>query len=221
NVVRVLIGNEVMLRGDAPAEELYAYLDRARKAIRLPVGTAEPWHVRLSHAELAAHVDFIAVHLLPYWEGIPVEQAVEYSIRRFEEVRARFPDKPIIIGEVGWPSNGRTREGAVASMANEALFLRRFLEHAEREGYIYYLMEAFDQPWKATFEGAVGAYWGVYDVDRRPKFEFTAPIVRVPQWQVLATVSVLVALFILALLYFNSATLRKRGRSFLAVIVFP
>ncbi len=221
NVVRVLIGNEVVLRGDLTAEEMHAYLDRARAAIRQPVGTAEPWHVWLANPELADHVDFIAVHLLPYWEGIPVEKAVEYSIQRFEEVQAQFPGKPVIIGEVGWPSNGRTREGAVASMANEALFLRRFLEIAEKEGYVYYLMEAFDQPWKATFEGAVGAYWGVYDVERQPKFEFTKPIVRVPQWHVLATVSVLVALFVLALLYFNSATLRKRGRSFLAVIVFP
>jgi exo-beta-1,3-glucanase (GH17 family)/cellulose synthase/poly-beta-1,6-N-acetylglucosamine synthase-like glycosyltransferase len=221
NVVRVLIGNEVILRGDVPLDEMYAYLDRARAAIHQPVGTAEPWHVWLSHPGLADHVDFIAIHLLPYWEGVPVESAVTYSLQRFEQVRARFPGKPIIIGEVGWPSNGRTREGAVASMANEALFLRRFLERAEAEGYIYYLMEAFDQPFKAAYEGAVGAYWGVYDVDRQPKFEFTAPIVRVPQWQVLATVSVLVALFILALLYLNSATLRKRGRSFLAVIVFP
>ncbi len=221
NVVRVLIGNEVVLRGDVPLDEMYAYLDRARAAIHQPVGTAEPWHVWLANPGLADHVDFIAIHLLPYWEGVPVENAVAYSVQRYEEVRAKFPDKPIIIGEVGWPSNGRTREGAVASMANEALFLRRFLQHAEAEGYIYYLMEAFDQPWKASFEGAVGAYWGVYDVDRRPKFEFTAPIVRVPQWHVLATVSVLVALFILALLYLNSATLRKRGRSFLAVIVFP
>ena len=221
NVVRVLIGNEVVLRGDIPPDEMYAYLDRARAAIRQPVGTAEPWHVWISHPELADHVDFIAVHLLPYWEGIPVERAVDYSVQRYKEVQAKFPGKPIIIGEVGWPSNGRTREGAVASTANEALFLRRFLQYADAEGYVYYLMEAFDQPWKATFEGAVGAYWGVYDVNRQPKFEFTAPIVRVPQWQVLATVSVLVALFILALLYLNSATLRKRGRSFLAVIVFP
>ena len=221
NVVRVLIGNEAVLRGDVPLEEMYAWLDRARAAIRQPVGTAEPWHVWLTHPELADHVDFIAIHLLPYWEGLPVERAVEYSIQRYEQVRARFPGKPIIIGEVGWPSNGRTREGAVASTANEALFLRRFLQHADAKGYIYYLMEAFDQPWKATFEGAVGAYWGVYDVDRRPKFEFTAPIVRVPQWHVLATVSVLVALFILALLYLNSTMLRKRGRSFLAVVVFP
>ena len=221
NVVRVLIGNEVVLRGDLPAEEFYAYLDRARAAIRQPVGTAEPWHVWLANPELAEHVDFIAVHLLPYWEGIPVETAVDYSIERYREVQRAFPDKPTIIGEVGWPSHGRTREGAVASMANEALFLRRFLERAEAAGDIYYLMEAFDQPWKASFEGAVGAYWGVYDVERQPKFEFTAPIVRVPQWHVLATVSVLVALFILALLYLNSETLRKRGRSFLAVIVFP
>ena len=221
NVVRVLIGNEVVLRGDVPLDEMYAYLERAREAIHQPVGTAEPWHVWLANPGLADHVDFIAIHLLPYLEGVPVDQAVEFSVQRYEQVRARFPGKPIIIGEVGWPSNGRTREGAVASMANEALFLRRFLERAKAEGYIYYLMEAFDQPFKANYEGAVGAYWGVYDVDRQPKFEFTAPIVRVPQWQVLATVSVLVALFILALLYLNSSTLRKRGRSFLAVIVFP
>lgn len=65
NVVRVLIGNEVVLRGDIPPDEMYAYLDRARAAIRQPVGTAEPWHVWISHPELADHVDFIAVHLLP------------------------------------------------------------------------------------------------------------------------------------------------------------
>ena len=35
-------------------------------------------------------------------------------------------------------------------------------------------------------EGAVGSYWGVYDVNRKPKFEFTAPIVRVPEWHILA-----------------------------------
>ena len=140
NVVRVLIGNEAVLRGDVPLEEMYAWLDRAREAIRQPVGTAEPWHVWISHPELADHVDFIAIHLLPYWEGIPVERAVEYSVQRYKEVQAKFPGKPIIIGEVGWPSNGRTREGAVASMANEALFLRRFLQYAEAEGYVYYLM---------------------------------------------------------------------------------
>jgi exo-beta-1,3-glucanase (GH17 family)/cellulose synthase/poly-beta-1,6-N-acetylglucosamine synthase-like glycosyltransferase len=220
NVVRVLIGNEVILRGDLPLEELEKYLDRAREAIGQPVGTAEPWHTWLAHPELAQHVDFIGVHLLPYWEGVDVDHAVDYSMTQFKRLQQTFPHKQIVIAEIGWPSRGRTRESAMASDANEALFLRRFLYRAHKEQIVYYVMEAFDQPWKAHMEGAVGSYWGVYDVNRHPKFAFTAPIVRVPEWHILAAVSVAVALAVLGLLYLNSDALRNRGRSFLAVVVY-
>jgi exo-beta-1,3-glucanase (GH17 family)/cellulose synthase/poly-beta-1,6-N-acetylglucosamine synthase-like glycosyltransferase len=220
NVVRVFIGNEVVLRGDLPIEELEKYLDRARAAISPPVSTAEPWHVWLAHPELAQHVDFIGVHLLPYWEGVPVERAVDYSLAQYRRLQQAFPHKPIVVAEIGWPSRGRTRESAVASEANEALFLRRFLHKAVQQGIVYYVMEAFDQPWKAYLEGAVGSYWGVYDVNRQPKFAFTAPIVRVPEWHVLAAVSVAVALALLGLLYLNSEALRFRGRGFLALVVY-
>ncbi|HUI61621.1 MAG TPA: glycosyltransferase [Steroidobacteraceae bacterium] len=220
NVMRVFIGNEVVLQGYVPIKELEEYLDRAREAIGQPVGTAEPWHVWIAHPELAQHVDFIGIHLLPYWEGVPVEAAVDYSLAQYRRVQKAFPDKPVIIAEVGWPSHGRTRQSAVASEANEALFLRRFLARAEHERLIYYLMEAFDQPWKAYMEGAVGSYWGVYDVNRHAKFAFTADIVRVPEWHTLAAISVAVALLVLGVFYFNSKALRNRGRSFLAVVVY-
>ena len=205
-----------MLRGDLPIEELEGYLDRARDALEQPVSTAEPWHVWLAHPDLAQHVDFIAVHLLPYWEGVSVDVAVDYSLAQFKHLQKAFPGKPIVVAEIGWPSRGRTRESAVASEANEALFLRRFLAQAHKRQINYYVMEAFDQPWKAYMEGAVGSYWGVYDVNRRPKFEFTAPIVRIPEWHILAAVSVAVALLLLGILYLNSDALRNRGRSFLA-----
>ena len=220
NVMRVFVGNEVVLRGELTSQELGKYLDRARDSIGQPVSTAEPWHVWLAHPDLVRHVDFIGVHLLPYWEGVSVEAAVDYSFAQFHRLQKAFPGKPIVIAEIGWPSHGRTRESAVASDANEALFLRRFLIRAEHDKIMYYLMEAFDQPWKAVQEGAAGSYWGVYDVERRPKFEFTAPIVRVPEWHVLAAISVAVALMVLFVLYFNSSTLRNRGRSFLAVVVY-
>ncbi|MGP8034781.1 MAG: glycosyltransferase [Steroidobacteraceae bacterium] len=220
NVVRVLIGNEVLLRGDLAVEELDRYLDRARAAIGQPVGTAETWDTWLAHPELAQHVDFIGVHLLPYWEGVPVDAAVDYSFAQLKRLQKTFPHKPIVIAEIGWPSRGRTHESAVASEANEALFLRRFLYRAEKEQITYYVMEAFDQPWKAYQEGAVGSYWGVYDVNRRPKFAFTAPIVRIPEWHILAAVSIGVSLLMLGLLYLNSGTLRNRGRSFLAIVVY-
>ena len=220
NVVRVIIGNEVLFRGDLKIEELARYLDRARASIGQPVGTAETWHTWLAYPELAQHVDFIGVHLLPYWEGVAVDRAVDYSFSQLRRLQKAFPHKPIVIAEIGWPSRGRTRESAVASDANEALFLRRFLQRAEQEQIVYYVMEAFDQPWKAYLEGAVGSYWGVYDVNRHPKFAFTAPIVRVPEWHILAAASVAVALVVLGLLYLNSDSLRNRGRSFLAVVVY-
>jgi exo-beta-1,3-glucanase (GH17 family)/cellulose synthase/poly-beta-1,6-N-acetylglucosamine synthase-like glycosyltransferase len=220
NVVRVFIGNEVLLRGELSVDELIGYIERARKAIHQPVGTAETWNTWLQNPKLAEHVDFIAVHLLPYWEGVRVEDAVGFCVAAMKRVQAAYPDKPVIIGEVGWPSDGRARGNAEASLADEALFLRRFLTVAEKEGYRYYVMEAFDQPWKARDEGGVGAYWGIYDVNREQKFEFVAPIVRIPEWHLLAITSVVLAGLILGLFYVHSGQLQNWGRTLLAVVVY-
>jgi exo-beta-1,3-glucanase (GH17 family)/cellulose synthase/poly-beta-1,6-N-acetylglucosamine synthase-like glycosyltransferase len=220
NVVRVIVGNEVVLRGDIPTEQLFAYLDRVRAAVHVPVSTAEPWHVWLEHPRLAEHVDYLAVHMLPYWEEKHVDDAVDHIVRHIKKLEVAFPDKPIVIAEVGWPSNGRIRKGAVASVSNEAIFLRRFLARAEKENYTYYVMEAFDQPWKQVTEGAVGAYWGVYDANREPKFPFSEPIVAIPHWRILAGLSVLIAVFTLGILFIDSGSLRNRGRSFLAAVAY-
>jgi exo-beta-1,3-glucanase (GH17 family) len=124
------------------------------------VSTGEPWHIWIEHPELVKHVDFIAAHFLPYWEGISLNEAVGHVEMTYNLLQTDFPATPILMAEVGWPSNGRTRKSAIASEANEAIFLRRFLERAATENYEYYLMEAFDQTWKKENEGSVGAYWG-------------------------------------------------------------
>jgi exo-beta-1,3-glucanase (GH17 family)/cellulose synthase/poly-beta-1,6-N-acetylglucosamine synthase-like glycosyltransferase len=220
NIVRVIVGNEALLRKDVSLAQLIDYIKRVRKTVWAPVSTAEPWHIWLKHPELVAQVDYIATHMLPYWEGIPIDQAVDYVVHRYQELRQAYPDKPIVIAEVGWPSNGRRLKGAEASPANQTRFLRRFLARAEAEGYTYYVMEAFDQPWKTAIEGAIGNYWGVYNADREPKFEFTRPVVRIPHWQELAAISVLLGVLILTLVYRDSNTLRARGKGFLALITY-
>ncbi len=220
NVVRVIVGNEVLLRNDVPIEKMFTYLDRARKKISRPVSTAETWHTWMQYPELADHVDFIAVHILPFWEGLDVAESVKFVSEKMDLLKATFPDKEIVIGEVGWPSEGRTRYNAVASESNEALFLRRFFKLADHEDYIYYVMEVFDQPWKIKIEGAVGAYWGIYDVQRQPKFPFNEPIVRIPEWQTLAGVSVFVGIILLSLFSFTSRTVNTEGKTFLALIVY-
>jgi exo-beta-1,3-glucanase (GH17 family)/cellulose synthase/poly-beta-1,6-N-acetylglucosamine synthase-like glycosyltransferase len=220
NVSRVMVGNEVLLRGDLSVAELEHELDRARAAIRQPVGYADTWATWIKNPEIAKHVDFIAVHLFPYWEGVDVEQAVDYCFSELKAVQDAYPKKPVIIGEIGWPSEGRIRAAAVASVSNEALFLRSFLARAEQRGQRYYIMEAFDQPWKARDEGAVGSYWGIYDVNRQPKFEFTAPIVRIPEWHMLAAISVALALLMLGVFYLHSGSLHTLGRTLLATVVY-
>ena len=77
--------------------------------------------------------------------------------------RWRFPGKEILIGETGWPSQGRMREGALPSRTNQARVVSEILDTAKREGFRVNLIEAYDQPWKRQLEGTVGGYWGLFD----------------------------------------------------------
>lgn len=182
NITRVIAGNETQLRDELKPAELYAYLDRLRHALKVPVSTAEPWHVWLAQPALVEHVDFITVHLLPYWEGLPVDTALDYALQRYNELRQRFPGKAIVIGEIGWPSNGDRRAAADPTPDNQARFIREFLVRADQLKLDYFLMEAIDQPWKYATERAVGAHWGLLDAKRQPKFAFSGPIQADPYW---------------------------------------
>lgn len=169
NVTRVLAGNEAILHGDLDSAKVIAHMGRVRRETGLPVSTAEPWHIWLNHPELAREADFIAVHILPYWDGVPVEEAAGYVLRRYRELEGRYPGKPIVIVETGWPDQGTQRGGAVPSAGAQARFVADFLRLARSEGLDYFLLEAFDQPWKSRREGDVGGAWGLWRADRTPK----------------------------------------------------
>ena len=183
NVHRLIVGNETQLKAQLPPNRLRAYLDQVRGALRgtaVQVSTAEPWHVWLAQPQLARHVDFIAVHVLPYWEKTGIDEAVQTALDQIARVQARFPDRPVVVAEVGWPSNGPPLGLARATPANQALFVRRFLQQAHARGLDYYLIEAFDQPWKIATEGRAGAYWGLWDAWRSPKFALDGPVAADP-----------------------------------------
>jgi exo-beta-1,3-glucanase (GH17 family)/cellulose synthase/poly-beta-1,6-N-acetylglucosamine synthase-like glycosyltransferase len=219
NVDRVLVGNEALLRGDLTAGQIIAYLRQVRRALDVPVSTAEPWHVWLAHPELAKEVDYIAVHILPYWEGLSVDEAVNFVLDQYKRVQEAFPDKPVVLTEVGWPSNGHSFRDAVPSIANEARFLRRFLNVAREKGIDYYVMEAFDQPWKADVEGSVGPYWGMFDADRTPKFDLSGPIRPVRGWFALFAGATGLALFPIVWFLLRARAWRPEGQLFFAGLI--
>jgi exo-beta-1,3-glucanase (GH17 family)/cellulose synthase/poly-beta-1,6-N-acetylglucosamine synthase-like glycosyltransferase len=188
-VERLIIGNETILKQMLSVEQLSAYLRIARRGTKLPVSTAEPWHVWIKHPELAQEVDFITIHLLPYWEGVGLDTAVDESFERLARVRAKFPGKAIVIGEVGYPSSGNVIKKAKPSAAAQAAFVRQFVSRAQTEKLDYFLIEAYDQPWKIIEEGRAGAYWGLFDAARQPKFSFSGPVEPDPHWRVKALAS--------------------------------
>lgn len=194
-VDRVFVGNEVVgVRAELTAREVSNYIKRVKAAINnraVEVGTAEVWPTWLTETELADGADFVGIHLLPYWEGVSYDQSMEYITASFDQIARRYPGKKIVIGETGWPSDGRVKQGSVPSPAYEAAFLRKFFALAERKNYDYYIMEAYDQPWKGSAgqEGAVGAFWGMLDADGSPKFSLSGPLSSFGEWKMFAAIA--------------------------------
>ncbi len=214
----VVVGNEVLLRGEMTANGLAATIRRVRTQVPQPVTYADVWEFWLRYREVYDAVDFVTIHILPYWEDLPIPArnaaAHVESIRR--RMTAAFPDKEILIGETGWPSAGRMREGALPSPVNQARVMHDVLTVARQQNYRVNLIEAFDQPWKRRLEGTVGGHWGLLDADRRePKFAWGAPLSNHPHWRVQAAEGVaLAALVFGAALAGNRRTRRSDRRAF-------
>ncbi|ADQ84515.1 putative beta (1-6) glucan synthase [Methylovorus sp. MP688] len=173
----MVIGNEVLLRKEQTAEQLKAYFDQVKAATHVPITYADVWEFWLKHKELESSVDFVTVHVLPYWEDDPqpIERAISHATGVMQRLQASFT-KPLLIGETGWPSVGRQRNGSVPSLLNQAEYIRAFVSTAQHNGWQYNVIEAMDQPWKRELEGAVGGYWGLYTTDLEPKFPFNGPV---------------------------------------------
>ena len=204
-VKRVIVGNEVLLRQDLKPDELIAYIDRVRSAIQQPVSYADVWAFWLKNPQVADHVEYITIHILPYWEDEPVsvEDAQQHMLAIINRIKARFPGKPILVGETGWPTEGRSRGPAHANLTTSAAFVRALPAFAAKHDFDYNVVEAYDQSWKAQLEGTVGARWGMFDNVRNLKFSLTGAVVPIdnPVPRIVASVvlGLLVALFLVPL----------------------
>ena len=217
SVTRLVVGNETVLRKVFTPQQLAERLKRVKSLVRVPISSAEPWNVWLDNPMLAEHVDFITIHLLPYWEGIDQFNAVGHALFQVDAVKQRFPGKPILIGEVGWPSNGDAIGNARATPANQARFIREFLAAAAQRKFDYFLMEANDQPWKIQDEGQAGAYWGLADADRQPKFSFSGPVELDPYWRFKGAASSILGFMLLWFSLVRLASMRPLARVSFAV----
>ncbi len=202
-VQAIVVGNEVLLHGDMTAADLGALIRSVKARVKVPVSYADVWEYWLRYREVAEDVDFVTIHVLPYWEDFPVraERAAAHVAAIRQQVAVAFPGKDILIGETGWPSNGRMREGALPSRANQARVVSEILDIAKREHFHVNLIEAYDASWKREWEGTVGGNWGLFDgVHRELKYPAGIPINNYPSWksQMAGGMALAVAVFVAA-----------------------
>src|SRR6476469_7337060 len=194
NVIGVVVGNETIYRGDQKLEDLIDLIKRVKKSVNVPVTTGEIWNIWRDNPELASSVDFVAAHVLPYWENFTDKQAVDQAVYLYQLLREKFPGKRIMIAEFGWPSAGYNLRNAEPGPFEQAAVLRNFAVRADAIGMEYNIVEAMDRPWK-FFEGGVGPYWGILNNAGEAKFSWTGPIVNPNYWK-LALIAVLVCILL-------------------------
>ena len=92
----VVVGNEVLLRGELSATDLGAIIREVKSQVSMPVTYADVWEFWLRHSDLQNDVDFVTIHILPYWEDLPLPASVaaaHVDDIREKVARARSPTR--------------------------------------------------------------------------------------------------------------------------------
>ena len=185
---------DAKVREDIGVARLIKMIRQVKRQVNVPVTTGEIYSVWLDHPELVSSVDYIAAHILPYWEGFSDKQVVDQAITIYDKLRRAYPGKRVVIAEFGWPSAGYNFHNAEPGRIEQAVILRDFVTRAQAYGIDYNIVEAIDQPWK-IFEGGVGPYWGIFNADRQAKFAWTGPITNPDYWK-LGAIALLVSILL-------------------------
>jgi exo-beta-1,3-glucanase (GH17 family) len=209
-ITAIVVGNEVLLHGDMTPSDLRDLLRSVKAQVDVPVTYADTWDYWLRYREMQDAVDFVTIHVLPYWDDIPTraEDAAARVAAIHKQISAAFPGKEVLIGETGWPSMGRMREGALASRINQARVISEILDVAKRDHFRVNLIEAFDASWKRYWEGTVGGNWGLFKADHRTlKYPSGVAVSNYPLWKPLMAGGLLLAISV-----FASAWLGQRNK---------
>jgi exo-beta-1,3-glucanase (GH17 family) len=209
-ITALVVGNEVLLRGEMSQSDLAATIRQVKAQVQVPVTYADVWEYWLRYREVYDAVDFVTIHILPFWEDFPIR--AKYAAAHVESIRRRmevaFPGKEILIGETGWPSAGRMRDAALPSRTNQARVVSEILDLAKRQNFRVNLIEAYDQPWKRQLEGTMGGYWGLFDsVQRALKYPPGIAISNYPNWKLHMAAGMALSVLVFAVAWL---TLRRK-----------
>jgi glucan 1,3-beta-glucosidase len=165
------VGNEVMYRGDLTEDQLLEYINRVKEALpNIPVGYVDAYYEFSHRPRITEVCDVILTNCYPYWEGCPIEHSFNHMQSMFNSAKEAGQGKRVIITETGWPSEGGSLKGAVATNENAMKYFIETQNWSKFNDIEIFYFSSFDESWKVGLEGAVGAYWGLWDKNEKLKF---------------------------------------------------
>ncbi|WP_394212895.1 glycosyl hydrolase family 17 protein [Enterovibrio calviensis] len=165
------IGNEVLLRGDLSEDDLIDYINRAKEALpNVEVGYVDAYFLFENHPRVTDACQVVMTNCYPFWEGCPADFAVPYMKEMYHRAMKVGNGKRVIVSETGWPNQGVAERGAIPSEMNAMKYFIDTFAWAEEENIEVFYFSSFDEAWKVEDEGAVGAYWGLWDKDGNFKY---------------------------------------------------
>jgi exo-beta-1,3-glucanase (GH17 family) len=167
----VAVGNEVLYREDLTEEELLKYIYRVKKELPgIPVAYVDAYYEFANRPKITEACDVILANCYPFWEGCNLENSYLYMKDMYNRALRAGGGKRVIISETGWPNVGEAFHGAEPSNENAMKYFIQAQNWSKEEDIEIFYFSSFDEDWKTSDEGDVGAYWGIWDKNEKLKF---------------------------------------------------
>lgn len=170
----VSVGNEVLHRGELSKETLLKYIERVKdelSEIPVKIGYTDTYYQYQVHQDLVNHVDLVLVNCYPFWEGLKADDALIHLRQMFALTKVVAKDKDVVIAETGWPSKGQTIGKAIPNNINAMKYFIKVQDWASKSKVSLFYFSSFDESWKISQEGEVGARWGLWDKNEQLKYK--------------------------------------------------
>ncbi|MFX0061743.1 MAG: hypothetical protein ACFFC7_06110, partial [Candidatus Hermodarchaeota archaeon] len=158
----LIIGNEVLTQGRYPVSTMLEFIEYARNnsSPTTPIASSEEWLQFLAYPNLVAELDVLVINVHAVWHQIPLNEAANWTIEKYNDVKTAYPTKTVILGETGWPSGPG---GDTFNTTAQEYFYENLLDLLYKENIQAFLFEAFDEQWKQEyFDGQlIGPNWGI------------------------------------------------------------
>ncbi|GAG20975.1 unnamed protein product, partial [marine sediment metagenome] len=163
-----VVGNEELYSNSSTVNQLIKDINDVRQRLidancaDIPVTTPEPFETLFAmdakgsctviYPQLINSIDVVFVNIYPFHKGAHINIALQDLALRYQcavdAVHELDPNKPVIIAETGWPSDGLTKIDAEPSLPNLARYFYEVAEWAADNNVQLFYFEAFDEKWK-------------------------------------------------------------------------